>query len=110
MKTLYITDLDGTLLRSDECISDYTANIINRFIESGGCFSYATARSIVTASKVTNKLKTEFPVICHNGALIICNRTNELLSNYFTSLEIKFIFDLLNAYNIYPVVYAYKGG
>ena len=111
MRTLYISDLDGTLLRSDERISDYTSSIINRFVQDGGCFSYATARSIVTASKVTSQLKTEFPVICHNGAYIVCNKTNELLlSNYFTSLEIEFISAVLTAHNIYPVVYSYING
>ena len=53
MKTLYLSDLDGTLLNSNERISEYTALTINNFVKSGGCFSYATARSIVTASKAT---------------------------------------------------------
>ena len=52
-KTLYLTDLDGTLLRSDETVSVYTRNVINRFVENGGLFSYATARAFYTASKVT---------------------------------------------------------
>ena len=30
MKTLYVADLDGTLLRSDETISSYTNRIINK--------------------------------------------------------------------------------
>ena len=41
MKTLFLSDLDGTLIRSNEQISEYTANIINRFVKAGGCFSYA---------------------------------------------------------------------
>ena len=57
MKTLYLSDLDGTLIRSNVCISEYTSDTINRFVQEGGCFSYATARSIVSASKV-NLLET----------------------------------------------------
>ena len=49
MKTLYVSDLDGTLLRSDERTSDYTNQVINRLTEQGMLFSYATARSLVTA-------------------------------------------------------------
>lgn len=108
MKTLYLSDLDGTLLRSDERISKYTTNIINRFVQNGGCFSYATARSIITASKVTIGLKTEFPVICYNGAFIIGNTTNEIISsNYFTADEVKYVSEIFNKHNIYPVAYSY---
>ena len=56
MKTLYLSDLDGTLLRSNERLSDYTIKTINQFVEKGGLFSYATARSLVTASTVTKGL------------------------------------------------------
>jgi len=107
-KTLYLSDLDGTLLRSDERVSEYTANVINRFVQNGGCFSYATARSIITASKITVGLKTEFPVICYNGAFIIENTTNEILSsNFFAADEVEFVSEILNKHNIYPVTYSY---
>lgn len=45
-KTLYITDLDGTLLRPDQTVSPHTAEILNRFIDGGGLFSIATARNL----------------------------------------------------------------
>ena len=34
-KCLYVSDLDGTLLRSDETISEYTCNVINKLTENG---------------------------------------------------------------------------
>lgn len=108
MKALYLSDLDGTLLRSDERISSYTVDVINRFVLSGGNFSYATARSVVTASKVTAGLNTEFPVIAYNGAFIINNATNEILrSNYFTMDEVNYVCCELSKRGIYPIVYAY---
>ena len=30
MSTLYVSDLDGTLLRSNEATSEYTNNVINK--------------------------------------------------------------------------------
>ena len=33
MKTLYISDLDGTLLNKEGCISDYTIETINKLID-----------------------------------------------------------------------------
>jgi len=111
MKTLYLSDLDGTLLNSNAKISDYSAKIINRFIQSGGCFSYATARSFVTASKVTLNLNTSSPVICYNGAFILESGTNKmLLSNYFTEDEVGFIADTLCSHDVYPIVHAYVNG
>ena len=52
MKTLFVSDLDGTLLRSDETLSQFTIDTINELAKRGILFSYATARSLVTAKKV----------------------------------------------------------
>ena len=41
MRVLYVSDLDGTLLRSNETISEYTNNVINRLTDEGMIFSYA---------------------------------------------------------------------
>ena len=111
MKTLYLSDLDGTLLNSSAEISDYSAKIINQFIKDGGCFSYATARSFVTASKVTAKLNVQVPVICYNGGFIIDNPTGDILTSvFFTKDEVNFISSTLNFHNVHPVVFAYVDG
>lgn len=110
-KTLYISDLDGTLIRSDEMISAYTAETVNRFVRAGGCFSYATARSIVTAAKVTAGLNTEFPVICYNGAFILSNGTREVLhGNFFPAQAAGAIRRALTERGIFPIAYAYIDG
>ena len=46
-RTLYVTDLDGTLLRDDGTISPYTAQTLNRLISRGMLISAATARGLV---------------------------------------------------------------
>ncbi len=69
-KTLYVSDLDGTLLRSDETISERTSGTINKLTGQGLLFSYATARSIHTAKKVTQGLDAKIPLIVYNGAFI----------------------------------------
>ena len=70
MKTLYVSDLDGTLLRKNETLSPYTIKTINALTSSGMLFSYATARSLNTAKKVTEGLNTHFPLIIYNGAFV----------------------------------------
>ena len=73
-KTLYVSDLDGTLLRHDQTVSPFTAETINTLTARGMLFSYATARSLVTAKTVTKGLNTHFPLIIYNGAFV---RDNE---------------------------------
>ena len=111
MKTLYLSDLDGTLLRSDARVSAYSAGIINAFIKRGGCFSYATARSIGTASDVTAGLELKLPAICANGVFIYDTLTKErLLSNFFTRAEAETISVALSSQGISPMVYAHVDG
>ena len=110
-KTLYLSDLDGTLIRSDEKISLYTADTVNRLVKSGGHFSYATARSFITAEKVTWGLNADITVICYNGAFIIGNATKEiLLANYFKLEKSEEIQRILTECGIFPIVYAYING
>jgi len=111
MKTLYLSDLDGTLLRSDESISEYSIGTINRFIQNGGFFSYVTARSVASALEVTKCINANLPVICANGALIYSDITKEILwSSFFNPGEVAFIKSVLCDLGVYPVVFAYAGG
>ena len=110
-RTLYVSDLDGTLLNSRQEISDYTAGVINCLVERGMLFSYATARSRHTAFPITKKLTVEIPVIVHNGTFILDSRTGErLYANYFTPDGFVEIYQLLTAHQIHPIVYAFIEG
>lgn len=110
MKTLYITDLDGTLLGSNQRTSAYTNNVINKLVSEGVVFSYATARSYYTSSKVTKGLSTDFPVIIYNGSFILDCKTNEfILSNFFDSGFNSLLSDLIDN-EVYPIVYSFIDG
>ena len=78
-KTLYLSDLDGTLLRADQRTSEYTNRVVNRLVDAGVHFSYATARSIDTAVRVTKGIEVDIPVIVHNGAFIVDSVTRHVL-------------------------------
>ena len=111
MKTLYVTDLDGTLLNSQSKISEYSIQVINKLVEEGTMFTYATARSLSSASLVTKGLTTDIPVIIYNGTFILNATTGEIVSsNIFNDTEKQFIIDLLAKYKIYPLVYSYIDG
>lgn len=69
MKTLYVTDLDGTLLRNDKSISDFTVDTLNRLIDEGNFITYASARSFVSSKKLTERIHFQLPVITRNGSV-----------------------------------------
>ena len=111
MKTLYVSDLDGTLLRSDQKTSGYTNEMINALVKDGMLFSYATARSWNTAHKVTDGLTAAFPVIVYNGAFIRDNASGKLLAeNFFEkSGAVKLVDELIES-GVHPIVYAFLEG
>ena len=79
MKTLFVTDLDGTLLTKEERVSRYSNEIINRLIDDGMLFTYATARSAVSAEQALSGLNVNAPVVLYNGGLIYKFATKEVL-------------------------------
>lgn len=110
-KTLYVSDLDGTLLQNDQTLSAFTGQTLNRLIERGMLFSYATARSYYSSSKVTAGLNAHIPVIVYNGTFILENQTQKpLLSNSFSKEEGSWILSTLLQCGVYPIVYSFLGG
>lgn len=48
MKTLYITDLDGTLLDANSQVSAEAVEVLNPMLDDGLLFTVATARTPAT--------------------------------------------------------------
>lgn len=110
MKTLYVTDLDGTLLRSDERTSAFTNKTVNRLVAAGMIFSYATARSFHTARKVTAGLDAGFPLIVYNGAMVVDNRDGSFLVKNFFGPEVSGVLEEMFRRGLYPIVYSFVDG
>ncbi len=109
MKTLYVSDLDGTLLREDQFTSDFTNRTVNELVGRGLIFSYATARSFITARKAAG-FTAHFPVITYNGSMIVDNADGSLItSNPFDDCVLDLLHELRDA-GVYPIVYAFKQG
>jgi 5-amino-6-(5-phospho-D-ribitylamino)uracil phosphatase len=99
---LYITDLDGTLLRSDATLSEYSRLTLNRLIEEGLLFSVATARGIHRILKGCN---IQLPVIEFNGAYISDFVTGEHLTTNAIEPELsKEVYGLMKEYHGDPFV------
>lgn len=70
MKTLYISDLDGTLLNNNALLSDDTVSGLNSIIAKGISFTVATARTSATVVKMLRDVNISLPVILMNGVAI----------------------------------------
>lgn len=70
MPTLYISDLDGTLLGPNQSISDFSLRHLQAMIDEGLAFTVASARSVTTMIEVLRGLRLKLPFIASNGAFI----------------------------------------
>lgn len=105
--TLFISDLDGTLLKSDGTLSDYTAGVLNGLIDNGLNFSVATARSVHSAGPLIGKLKLRLPIVTQNGVFIQHLMSDEkLYCNSFSADERYIIKRLFEELNVHPLVFS----
>ena len=106
MKTLYVSDLDGTLLRSDQKTSDFTNQTINELVENGMLFSYATARSYIASKPVTEGLEARIPLIVYNGSMVVDNADGRILLCHYLQEDAHQLLDELIEHDIYPIVFS----
>lgn len=105
MKTLYVTDLDGTLLEPDKSIKPENLKLINQLIEEDVNITYATARSLITAKQVIGDINFKLPIIVQNGTFILSPKGDMILGNYLGDS----ILDTVKDYDISPIVYSQIG-
>lgn len=109
-KTLYVTDLDGTLIRDDKSFSSKTASIVNSLIGKGVLITYATARSINSAAVITKGINFQLPVITLNGTIIVNPQTGEQDIAMFSKEDLKELRQRIKKSRIPVSVTSYTGG
>ncbi len=77
-QTLYVSDLDGTLLNRQHQLSSETIVILKALVEEGLDFVVATARNYASAKQLLEPLNYKNPLILANGALIVDESGNTL--------------------------------
>lgn len=70
MTTLFISDLDGTLLQPNATLSDYARQTLNQMLDEGLQFSVATGRSVASMQEVLVGLNLRLPIIELDGAYV----------------------------------------
>lgn len=70
MKTVYLTDLDGTLFGPDAALSDITKDALRRLHSAGVCVGISTARTAATVSRIFEGVPLGAPAALMNGVCI----------------------------------------
>ena len=110
MKTLFVSDLDGTLLTIKERVSEYSLEHLNTLIDGGMPFTYATARSLNSAAKACWGLRQNLPVILYNGAVIMEPSDRKMLyNNHFNGGQLLYLKELFAKHDVWPLVYSFHG-
>lgn len=96
---LMVSDMDGTLLNSNGEISKENIEAINKFVNLGGKFAFATGRMKVSIEKFFKHIKPNAPVILYNGALIYDYENQKVVEESFLEEEVKFILKEINKFH-----------
>jgi Cof subfamily protein (haloacid dehalogenase superfamily) len=68
--SIYVCDLDGTLLRSDGTLSAFSRDGLNRLVEAGVQLTVASARGAAGMRALLEGVRLRLPVIELNGAFV----------------------------------------
>ncbi|SHK02912.1 hypothetical protein SAMN02745248_01587 [Hathewaya proteolytica DSM 3090] len=80
MGKLYVTDLDGTLLKNDATLSSFSRNGIISILENDSSeFTVASARGLNSIKYVLGEIHFKLPIVENNGAYITDYETGEHL-------------------------------
>ena len=74
---LYVTDLDGTLIRDDLTLSAWARRELVAMLDEGVPITVATARSIASLSAILGDIPFRLPVVEFNGAFLTDYRTKK---------------------------------
>ncbi len=110
MKTLYISDLDGTLLNNNKEISKSSIDKLNKAISSGVYFTIATARSASTAIDIVKDIKINAPIIMMNGVFVYDISTGKYLHHNSIAKDICHdIIDILSPVHHLTRMFGFNG-
>lgn len=108
--TLYITDLDGTLLDANSSITDETVGILNPMLDQGLQFTVATARTPATVVPMLSRLHTRLPFIVLNGAATWDSQRGDYSHvNVIPQATVEAICAVYERHGLHPLIYRRHG-
>ena len=106
-KTLFVSDLDGTLLDRDSRVSRESVSILNRLItEYGVNFTIATARTPATVVNIMADVAAKLPFVVMNGAATWDNAGRRFVRTSPLSQDtVVKVCDIFEAHGLHPMIY-----
>lgn len=109
-KTLYVSDMDGTLLNSNSVLSETTTAKLNELIQGGALFTVATARTPATVVSLMKDVKSNLPYILMAGCALWDNTSKRYDSARILSQEnVEKLIRIFERNDNNPFIY-YKNG
>lgn len=105
-KTLYVTDLDGTLLNNESVVTAESARIITDLSRAGAMITVATARTPATVEPLLADTLTTVPAVVMTGASLWSRETCSYLEPKFIGAEtVMSVYDTMVRHGLCPFVY-----
>lgn len=110
MKTLFVTDLDGTLLGEDSRVSPESARIISDLTRRGALITVATARTPATVEPLLAATDIRVPAIVMTGAALWDLHSHRFINTAVLSQHnIQKVIGVMTTHGINPFIYTPKG-
>lgn len=105
-KTIYVSDLDGTLLGTDSRISQRSADIISGLSDRGAMITVATARTPATVVPLLAGIRTNVPAVVMTGCAQ-WNRADARFSHarFVPRADVAGALDICRRHGVHPFVY-----
>lgn len=110
-RTLYISDLDGTLLNQRSELDPQACHMLNDAIGRGALFSVATARTPATVSHLLKDVDVSIPLVVMTGAALWNLKTGEYADvQHFEPRQVREVIEAYRAENAAAFLYTLRKG
>lgn len=109
--TIFVTDMDGTLLCKDKSVSEENLKLIKEYQSKGGLFGIATGRPIHTTRRYLDILNPNLPLILYNGCIVYDHRSDKIVhATYLPDCAREILKDIFSKYpGIAPEIFTFEG-
>lgn len=109
--TVFVTDMDGTLLNGNKLVTDGNLAAIERYRSGGGLFGIATGRPIHTTLRYLEVMNIDLPLILYNGCIVYDHKSEKIVhATYLPECARNILKDIFSRYpGIAPEIFTFQG-